>query len=175
MIKITKKRKNPDTNKIKKFLLNFGNANQIQYLTSGCEGEIYIFFLNKKKYVIKHYKSPLLKNEIDYLKKLSDYKLIPEIFYIDNNYIISDYIEGKSLWEIYNSQSRKYLLDIINKVIKILDKWHKLGFNHGDINSRNIMVSENEKIYLIDPSLDPNVEDENNESIIEDLMYDLDL
>lgn len=119
-------------------------------------------FLNKGIYVIKIYYSDELKTyEINKLTLLSKYGLIPKIYIITKYYIIMDYIDGYTLEYIKSEYfKRNYTNDEYWKIRKYIDDkvnnlriiWDKLGFYHGDINPKNIIVSKNLKsVYLIDP------------------------
>lgn len=119
-------------------------------------------FLDKGTYVIKIYYSDELKRyEIDKLTLLSKYGLIPKIYIITKYYIIMDYIDGYTLEYIKSEYfKRDYTNDEYWKIRKYIDDkvnnlrivWDKLGFYHGDLNPKNIIISKNLKnVYLIDP------------------------
>lgn len=134
----------------------------IRHLGSGVEGRSYYFNVNKNthifetlikkgQYVIKIYKILLKSRDIRYLKKLSNYGLIPKIYYIDSNIIIMKYINGKTydvLRKHLSLKEHEYILDQINNLIKV---WENLGFAHDDISDGNILITENLKVYFIDP------------------------
>lgn len=119
-------------------------------------------FLDKGTYVIKIYYADELKRfEIDKLTLLSKYGLIPKIYVITKYYIIMDYIDGYTLEYIKSEYFKKdYTNDEYWKIRKYIDDkvnnlrivWDRLGFYHGDLNPKNIIVSKNLKsVYLIDP------------------------
>lgn len=119
-------------------------------------------FLDKGTYVIKIYYSDELKRfEINKLILLSKYGLIPKIYIITKYYIIMDYIDGYTLEYIKSEYfKRDYTNDEYWKIRKHIDDkvnnlkivWDKLGFYHGDLNSKNIIISKNlRNVYLIDP------------------------
>lgn len=171
-----KKRKNPELeSEAKEILSQFGNNIKFKYLSHGSFSEIYYFEvktsgkLKPGKYVIKifnKYQDVVDSDTIEYLLKLSDNNLIPEIYYITDKYIIMKYIEGvtlKSITKINTAndwiiESDLYTFDELNtillNIVKLLKKWHRLGFAHGDLHSDNIIISKLGKIYLIDPKIE---------------------
>lgn len=153
MIRITKKKiKNPEDSNILSAIKNY------KYLTEGSEGIIYYFStksdmeINKiiippGKYIIKIYKYP---NDITfaYLKLLNDLSrknLIPKIFVNTEKYMIQSYINGN----ILNIKSLNK--NLLRKIENLLTEWHNLGFYHGDLCPQNILVSNKNEIFFIDP------------------------
>lgn len=168
------KRKNPELeSEVKKILSDFGENIKFKYLSKGSYAKTYYFvikdsdYLKSGEYVIKYFVYPedyMGKFEIEYLKKLSKYGLIPEIFYIDKKYIIMRYIRGVAFDSFLKTTSLGHtvsdklsvdeLNSILTKVAKLIKHWHKLGFSHNDLHDGNILITESGKIYLIDPKSD---------------------
>ncbi|MEM0355771.1 MAG: Kae1-associated kinase Bud32 [Desulfurococcaceae archaeon] len=69
---------------------------------------------------------------------------------LDNNVLIIEYIDGVRMDQIIEKLSddklRKYSYDIGYQV----GRMHSLSIYHGDLTLANIMVSRNDKIYIID-------------------------
>ena len=117
--------------------------------------------LKKGTYAIKIYFSDIKNYEMNKLTLLSKYGLIPKIYIITKYYIIMDYIDGYTLEYIKseyfkrdytNDEYWKIRIYVDDKVNRLRIIWDKLGFYHGDLNPKNIMVSKNLKnVYLIDP------------------------
>lgn len=168
MIRIIKKRRNPSIPQNIKNLF-YGDI-EIKYLDSGAEADVYLieniddiivdnYLLPSGKYIFKYYFNKHLyssSKQIRYLKKLSDKNLIPKIYIITDRFVVMKYIEGTDLEKLldkgrYKSlASKKELLDSI----KIeLTKWHNNNFIHNDLSPSNIIVSNNGKIWLIDPDV----------------------
>lgn len=118
--------------------------------------------LSSGKYILKNIKKEEISNkDIELLKSLSNLKLIPKIYLIDKEYIIMDYFEGATL----NVYLRTNLLSdwLITKIKKLIEKWHELGFAHGDlalllkenkiIGGGNLLINKNNEIILIDPTI----------------------
>lgn len=62
------------------------------------------------------------------------------------------YLYSVRLSEIFENSSFSNLnkREIGNKIIDLINKWHKLGFYHGDLNTGNILITKNDVIF-IDP------------------------
>jgi serine/threonine protein kinase len=74
----------------------------------------------------------------------------------NNSYFIStEFIKGITLSEYLkreqnNNNFDKIMNEIMNEIIKSIKELHKLGIVHNDINSENIIITENDKIRIID-------------------------
>lgn len=164
MIRITKQRKNPHLEDIKKFIKD--NSVDFSKLGSGAESDSYLFLTNKSivlngnilksgEYVLKIYDndSILSTKKLEKLELLSKYGLIPKIYIITKKYIIMKYIHGMIYYDFVRSYPE--IKDIIdNKIIKLVQIWEKLGFIHDDLNQGNILISDNYSVYFIDPYLE---------------------
>lgn len=65
-------------------------------------------------------------------------------------FLIFEFIQGKTLKEIYSSLNYKQKLDIIYNLSKILISIHSFRIIHRDIKPSNVMVSNDNKVRLID-------------------------
>ena len=80
----------------------------------------------------------------------------PKVFsynFIDNPYILMEYIEGDTLSNLVTSKNRfslEYSVDVIFRILEIIKKVHEIGLLHRDIKPDNIIISDNGDIYLID-------------------------
>lgn len=179
MIRILRKnkKKNPHFENKVELLLKPYNPTNIKFIDEGFHGEIYSFINNSNrlksgKYVIKILRTALSSDDRAYLKSLSNHGLIPKVYEIKEYYYIMKFVNAKTLDSIYTKFSKSDLKIIVNEIKKLVAIWHKLGYAHGDINTRNIMITESGKIYIIDPILTEFAEDVD---YIEDLYYDLNL
>lgn len=174
MIKILKKR-NPNIS-IKKILTDLGfNSTNVVKLEKGENSQNYKFVSDQENYIIKLQNTPLTNNQINYLNKLANLKLIPKIEIIKPSYLISKYIDSKTLSEYlsknFDKLSIKQLQTIYNNLNKIIQKWHKFGFVHGDLHDDNVLITKNHEIYLIDPNIDYDLEKYHDLSYLEDTKY----
>lgn len=94
----------------------------------------------------------ILKNEIDKYNLIKQFSFIPRILYYrmkESHYIIYEYIKGKNLSQIQITND-KQKIELLISICEILEKLHKLSIIHCDIKPENILISEENKIYLID-------------------------
>jgi len=87
------------------------------------------------------------------LLKLSNYGLIPKIYYISNKYVIMKFVEALPLSVYFDNDmfSESDADKITERLYFLISKWHELGFAHGDISYTNILVTSKKQVYLIDP------------------------
>jgi predicted Ser/Thr protein kinase len=166
-----KKCKNPKLSTKVRHILNDisypDNEIEFKFIGEGMFGESYYFELTKNKYYLNTIIKPgeyILKvfksefdlylpspdiEELDYLKLLSKYGLIPKIFIITKKFMIMKFIEGTPMIDYTINEIINH--DVVPKIEKLIKKWHELGFAHGDLKADNILITKNYKIYLIDP------------------------
>lgn len=125
------------------------------------DGAGYILKLLKKQ--VQHKTSPVLQqfeNEVDILKKLNNAiapSLIESGVYKDDRYIIMEFFEGKTS-DIFSDQYRNIantnnlhrLLNVSLHILHAYTHLHQQGVVHGDIHPRNILVSDNGTVRIID-------------------------
>lgn len=164
-----RKRKNPDEDiiEILDSLEPYEENIPFESISEGDHGETYIFEVYSRKilsnntilkpgeYLIKRFfnSSHISDEEIKHLIKLSNYGLIPKIYFANKYFIIMKYVKSTTLKECLdnNSLSGKEINKIVERLYFLIEKWHQLGFVHGDLqNFNNILITEN-KVYLIDP------------------------
>ena len=134
------------------------SIDSILYYVSNNEKIIARFNYKNNQYVIKKSLSNngyylMLQNEfkiynllkgVDFVPKIIDYK-----FDGINNYIIFEYISGKTLKHTkFNNLISK--IDCMLEIIKCLEVIHKRGIVHLDLKPSNIIITENNCIKLID-------------------------
>lgn len=142
------------------------NKIEFEFIAEGQCGEIYKFKLLRitkienvmlfpNEYVLKIFKDgdEISKSEIKWLTQLSDNNLIPKIYIINSDFIIMKYINSKTIWDsIQDNFTLDDYLIILEKIKILLLKWHSLGFAHGDLHQRNILITKNLEVYFIDPN-----------------------
>ncbi|MGM9925007.1 MAG: protein kinase family protein [Bacillus sp. (in: firmicutes)] len=111
-----------------------------------------VFKIKNTNQVIKvfprHFKH-IAREEADIYKKLTHIRYFPQIHANGANYIVMDFIEGYTLFECLN----KGILikeEQVRKIDEVLHLARKTGLNPSDIHLRNIFVTTDDKIKLID-------------------------
>lgn len=165
--KRTKRRRNPVLESEVNTVLDKLDPKYISYLAEGDYSEVYKFeitenkeiddvILKKGTYVIKFFKQDednyLNFKDILYLKKLSNLKIIPKIYVITENYIIMDFINGKTLeYVLTNTEHPGKKSNLLLKLERLISKLHDKKIAHGDLHLRNVLIDLDENLYLIDP------------------------
>lgn len=160
-----KRRKNPVLESEVNKILNKLDPKYVFYLAEGDYSEVYKFeiienkeiddvILKKGTYVIKFLRQDdyLNSEDISYLKKLSKLKVIPKIYVISKKYIIMDFIKGDTLrYRLEGTENVGTLSRLLSKLDRLINNLHDKGFAHGDLHLGNILIDENDNLYLIDP------------------------
>ena len=96
---------------------------------------------------IKRFNNEVSKNaniEIAGVASFYDAKIEAGVYYAR-----LQYIEGKTLKEYLEHKPEFALrVDVLNKILKTLDKVYKKGYFHGDLHNRNIIVNCNEPTII---------------------------
>lgn len=106
-----------------------------------------------------------LQKEYSILSKLSDIQYVPKVYDIfsawEHKFLVQEYIEGETLasWiaRNYPFSEKSNTAEYVGRLKKIaveccsaLEMIHKKGYTHGDIQPKNIIVTDDNKIKLID-------------------------
>lgn len=77
---------------------------------------------------------------------------VPQVYEIDtkNSTIVMKYIKGEKLKDILNSLNDNKKQEYFKKIGRDIALLHKNGHIHGDITTSNIIITQNEDIFLID-------------------------
>lgn len=93
------------------------------------------------------------------LLALSDLKLIPKIYIIQDNFIIMDYIDGIILSKSgIHRESVEFREMVFEKLINTVMEWHVHLWFHGDLDGDNIILGKDKNIYIIDPSCNNHID-----------------
>lgn len=87
--------------------------------------------------------------EAEIYKALQDISYFPTIYETGHNYIVMDYIEGRTLFECMN-HGIPITSSHINEIDAALSLASNKGLNPSDIHLRNIFITPNNEIKLID-------------------------
>jgi predicted Ser/Thr protein kinase len=82
-------------------------------------------------------------------QKLQGISYYPTLYEIGENYIVIDYIKGKTLFECLLKGIR-ISQDIINEVDRALNSAKQRGLNPSDIHLRNLILTSENRIKVID-------------------------
>lgn len=163
-----KRRKNPVLESEVNKILDKLNPEYVFYLAEGDYSEVYEFKINENKeldgvvlkkgiYAIKFLRQNnyLDLKDITYLKKLSKLKVIPKIYVISKKYIIMDFIKGDTLKQrLYKMEHPGKKERLIMTLEKMIQNLHDKGIAHGDLHFGNVMIDQEDNMYLIDPNTD---------------------
>lgn len=164
---IYKKLKYINYNNIKNFEKKFINFKLISVIGENSRSSVKLYSIETREYILKFYKSKNKKMSIEkakfeydklnllksckYIVNVFDYKKF-ELDINNNNFIILEYIKGKSIFEkILNEKlDESTIIDIINQLIDCYSNLHKLEILHGDIHPSNIIYNNDSMIKIID-------------------------
>ncbi|UCD00681.1 MAG: Kae1-associated serine/threonine protein kinase [Promethearchaeota archaeon] len=111
-------------------------------------------------------------NEARALIRAKNYGVnIPQVYEIDvqNSTIVMKYIEGEKLKKILRTLDNNKKEEYFKKIGRDIAILHKNGHIHGDITTSNLIITQNEDIFIIDFGL------HENSDKIEDKSVDLHL
>lgn len=160
-----RKRKNPYTS-VEDLLIKLSsnkNVKNIRIAGKGAFAIVFYFelisrtfilndiFLNKGEYAVKYHYGNISDYDKDSLKILSNYGLIPKIYYMDNKIVIMKYINGITFKEYKKIMSVEKVKEINYKIQNLHRIWDSLKFEHFDLHDQNIIITPEERVYFIDP------------------------
>ncbi|MCW4018615.1 MAG: Kae1-associated kinase Bud32 [Candidatus Bathyarchaeota archaeon] len=85
----------------------------------------------------------------------------PTIFLVDvqNSTIVMEYIEGKQVKQVLDAATKMQRQKICREIGELIGKLHRHGLVHGDLTTSNMILTDLEKIFLVDFGLgDKNAE-----------------
>jgi len=133
----------------------------------GAEASLYYGHWFEKEVIFKHripkkYRIESLDRKIRTLRTLNEARALikvkeygiktPQVYEIDteNSIIIMKYISGTKLKNLIESITDKKKKEIFHKLGSIVAILHINGHIHGDITTSNVIIAQNEVIFLID-------------------------
>ena len=125
-------------------------------ITGYCSGDVIGRDPSEKLFFRAGYASQSISevmDEKDILSKLQCYDFVPRIICLKaiGRYIIlfTECIEGSALDDL-SSNDPRLSQGVIEALMLLYTLYDDIGFTHGDMGLNNIMIDENDKIYLID-------------------------
>ncbi|MBM6618925.1 protein kinase family protein [Bacillus suaedaesalsae] len=122
----------------------------LQYVGEGRSA--FVFRIKHTKKVIKIFFPEFVviaKEEAEIYRQLEGIAYFPSLYAEGNNYIVIDYIEGMTLFTCL-TKGKKITSWHINEIDRALKLASDRGLNPSDIHLRNIFITKDEKIILID-------------------------
>ena len=120
---------------------------EAKYLGQGNNGIVYE--LPNSKAIKIFLSKKVCNDEGSILLKTSGSKYFPRLYKKGEYYIVRDKVEGERLDKYIKSHGLNRTL--VEKLYKLLIEFRKLKFKKLDIRCKDIMVSENETLMIIDP------------------------
>lgn len=132
----------------RKYIKNFDvNLLDCKLLGKGRNG---IVFMLPEGTVIKIcFDAKSCKDEFSILNKIGKNTFFPRVYGMTGNYMIRDYVDGMPLKDYIKNYSLDKNLSI--KIINLLEEFQKLKFSKLDVRCKDIMVSPDGSLMVIDP------------------------
>jgi release factor glutamine methyltransferase len=114
--------------------LELKNLHDIKYLAKGKRGIVYQADYLGEKVAIK-VENPSsqavakIQNEISMLKELNKFGIGPELYFHDKIWFAMRFVEGEVIGEFLKNASRKHVIKVIHKILKMLYELDYLGIN----------------------------------------------
>ncbi|MEH7238303.1 AarF/UbiB family protein [Bacillus sp. JJ1562] len=110
-----------------------------------------VFKLSSKKCVKVFYRDGLAKKESDVYKNVGESNLLPRIYQVGDNYIVMEYIPGRSLNDmILDEEVEQLPSSIVKKVIEMMKEMKRLGFSRLDVTASHLIITAKGDFKLID-------------------------
>ncbi|MEN3014951.1 MAG: serine/threonine-protein kinase [bacterium] len=131
-----------------------GQYKVIKVLGQGATSKVYLVEKDNKLYAAKLFQSedPELlerfKREVEILKQIKHVNIVQIFDYGEHEgkpYLILEYVEGKTLDEVYHDLTLIQKIDVILAISNALNYLHNKGIIHRDIKPENILVHTNIK------------------------------
>ncbi len=138
-----------------------------ELLGKGAESLIYIGEIFGQKIVIKQrvskpYRNEIFDKEFRRVRTRTEAKVLIDLFlngvnvptplFVDlkNYVIVMEYINGKKLIDVIEELNQEKIMIYAEELGRQVGKMHSLDIYHGDLTLGNILVTKNEKLYIID-------------------------
>jgi O-antigen chain-terminating methyltransferase len=133
-----------------KFEQNAHDKSRKYYLSEN----LFIKFINFDSHANKNNNELEFDNEIRYLENRNLKTVKPKLYYKfknkRNGIIVRDKIKGNLLYDVISKFDINKKKDIINQILNTLIILEKNGFYHNDLRIWNIIISDENKVSLID-------------------------
>jgi TP53 regulating kinase-like protein len=141
--------------------------NESNLIKKGAEASIYLSYWYGKEVIIKSrktkkYRHSILDQKIRRFRTIHEPQFIneakkagvstPLIFQVDtkNMIIIMELIRGKQIKYILQNQSREERADLCRRIGELVAKLHSHNIIHGDLTTSNFILSNENRLVLVD-------------------------
>ena len=141
--------------------------NKSTVIKKGAEATIYLSYWQGKEVIIKSrkvkkYRHTILDKKIRQFRTIHEPQLIneakkagvstPLIFQVDiiNMTIIMEFIRGKQVKQILPNQNIEERTDLCKRIGELVAKLHFHNIIHGDLTTSNFILSDENRLFLID-------------------------
>lgn len=138
-----------------------------QLLKKGAEASLYLMEWHSKRVVVKmrhpkRYRPEQLDLTIRRYRTVHEPQLMheakragvptPTIFLVDveNASITMEHVEGTQVKQILDRLSKDERDDLCTKIGRLVAKLHKCGIVHGDLTTSNMILTSDERVFLVD-------------------------
>jgi len=139
--------------------LNKKSIREIEYLTHGKRGNIFLGDYKGRKIAVKVKRKESLamermKNEVKWLNILNKKKIGPKLLFFGDDYLVYEFVEGDFILDFVNKNKRnkKLIKKLIIGVLKQCFEMDKLGINKEEMHRpiKHIVVDKKGKVTLLD-------------------------
>lgn len=133
------------------FIIDIVNSNKVEevleYIGSGAEADVYRY----KNYAIKiFFDQNIINYDVEILSHLQNITCYPKLYAGNNNIMISEFIEGKTLNQLDSEDLSKCNDNCLNLLFSDIKTTLKNHILTEDLNKNNIILSSNGLLKIID-------------------------
>lgn len=130
-----------------------------------------------KKRVQKSYRNPRLDHRLRVTRTVREAENLHEakkasvptpVVYLvdkDNATIVMEYVRGARIKEILDSLSNEKRVRVCTQIGRMIGQLHNLSLIHGDLTTSNMILPDDEKIFLIDFGLSFHSQDQEDKGV----------
>ncbi|WP_332632290.1 AarF/UbiB family protein [Halalkalibacter flavus] len=126
---------------------HINNPTEYKLIGKGRQGAV--FKLSENRCVKIYVEEKYCRREKRALISAQDFNIVPKVYEVGSNYIVMEYIEGKSL-DDYLQQFNTFPEDIAKQLIRIFTVMEEIGFTRIDAKLRHLLMNKKGEIKVID-------------------------
>ena len=120
----------------------------LELVGEGHHGKVYR--LDNSSCIKVYKRKSFMQMEYQVLKHSESFPYFPKVYECRENYMIREYIDGTGLWDYLQQYGLSKNLAI--QMLEILDSFMALGYTKLDFHLHHILVTEGERLKMIDPT-----------------------